>query len=329
MAQFVGRGQVTPADELRELLNLAEKRLAHVRGSGESALALLKELDRIAFLWPQLEAQGVDLRPEAGRWATVQKTVMQKAARLLAELKGQGGIEKLRRVEHPDGTDAPWWNLDSLVRERNRSSLRRTALTLAAVVIIGAGLYFLFFRVLFRPDPLVQEAVRRVGAGEQFVQQDGNFAAALAEFEAAAAATPGDPDVWLRVGAARQQLGDGQGAEEAFDQARTVSASDLDFLRARAAAYLALGMIDPADVDLRAALDIKYDDAQSWYLLANVFESRGQIPEALDALDKSSQYAEETNQNELTAMARYRMGMLMQQMQLAPPTVETGPPPTP
>ena len=52
MAQMVQRGQVTPADELRDLLDTAEKRVANVRWSGEGALALLGELDRIAELWP-------------------------------------------------------------------------------------------------------------------------------------------------------------------------------------------------------------------------------------------------------------------------------------
>ncbi len=52
MAQMVQRGQVTPADELRGLLDSAEIRVANVRWSGEGALALLGELDRIAELWP-------------------------------------------------------------------------------------------------------------------------------------------------------------------------------------------------------------------------------------------------------------------------------------
>ncbi len=329
MAQFARAGQVTPADELRELLTVVEKRLANVRGSGDGALALLRELDRIAVLWPQLEAQGMDLRPEAGRWETIQRAAMQKARPILAELKPLGGIEKLRAAEHPRGTNAPWWNIDVYTRERNRQSTMRLLLSLTAIVIVGVGLYFLLFRVLFPVDPKVQESVRRVNAGEQFVQQDGDFAAALAEFEAAAAATPDDPDVWLRVGAAREQLGNAQGAQEAFDRARSLSASDLDFHRARGAAYLAFGLIDPAEVDLQAALTLKYDDAQSWYLMANVLESRRQTAEAIDALDKASQYAAETNQSELTAMARYRMGLLMQQLQFAAPTGEPATTPTP
>jgi tetratricopeptide (TPR) repeat protein len=331
MAQVVRAGQVTPADELRDLLAIAEKRLANARGGGESALALLRELDRIAVLWPELEAQGMDLRPEAGRWETVQRMALQKARSLLRELKGLGGIEKLRAAEHPRGTAAPWWNIDAYTRERDRQSFRRLFLSLAGVVIVSVGLYFLLFRVLFPVDPKVQESVRRVGDGEQVVQESGDFAAALVQFEGAAAATPDDPDVWLRVGAAREQLGNTEGAREAFDRARSLSASDLDFHRARGAAYLALLLVDRAGADLQQALALQYDDAQSWYLMANVFEARGQTAEAIDALDKAGRYAAETNQDELTAMARYRMGLMIQQMQLQgpPSAAETEAVPTP
>jgi cytochrome c-type biogenesis protein CcmH/NrfG len=329
MAQSVRTGQVTPADELRDLLSLSEKRLANVRGGGsQAALDLLLDLDRIAVLWPELESQGVDLRPEAGRWATVEKTVYQKASRLLAELKPLGGIEKLRAEHHPEGTDAPWWRIDAYVREHNRLRTRRFVLIGIVVVVAGISLYYIL-RLLFPVDPKVQESVRRIGSGEQLAQQKGDFAAALAEFEAAAQATPDEADVWLRVGAAREQLGDAKGAQEAFDRARSLSASQLDFLRAQGSAYLALNLIDPADRALQAALKVKYDDAQSWYLLASVFESRRQISEAIDALGKAGQYAEETQQNELTAMARYRMGMLMQQQQLSPPTMEPAQTPAP
>ena len=329
MAQSVQRGYVTPADELRDLLAVSEKRLANVRGSRAASLDLLTDLDRIAELWPELEAQGVDLRPEAGRRSTVEKTVLQKASRLLTELKTLGGIEKLRGEHHPEGTDAPWWNLDSYVRERNRRRNRKLILTAAAVVVVGVALVTAL-RLLFPVDPNVQEMVRRVGAGEQLAQQNGDYAGALVEFEAAAQVMPDDPDVWLRLGAVRGQLGDATGAQQAFDRARTLSESELDFLRAQGAAYLAVEMVDRANEALQAALKIKPDDAQSWYLMANVFESRGQISDAIDALDKAGQYAEETRQNELTAMARFRMGMLMQQQQFTVPTAEaTGATPAP
>ena len=69
MAQTVQTGQVTPADELRELLAIAEKRVANVWGSGESAVALLKELDRIAGSGPcsRRRARICDRRLGVGR----------------------------------------------------------------------------------------------------------------------------------------------------------------------------------------------------------------------------------------------------------------------
>ena len=43
--------------------------------------------------------------------------------------------------------------------------------------------------------------------------------------------------------------------------------------------------------------------------------------------DKASTYALETHQDELTAIARYRMGMLMQQLNFQQPTPQTSPTP--
>ena len=110
-------------------------------------------------------------------------------------------------------------------------------------------------------------------------------------------------------------------------RARALLPSDSDFLKGRAAAYLLFSLVDPADKDLQAALKIKNDDAQAWYQAATVFEARGQIQDAIDALDKASTYAEETHQDELTALARYRMGMMMQRGALPQVTATPAGPP--
>ena len=319
MAQAVVRGQVTPADELRDLLEMVEKRVASVRWSGDGAVALLQELDRIAELWPVLEAQGVDLRPEAGRWATIQASVMRNANGILSELKGRGGIQALRQQAHPEGADAPWWRLDEYVADKRRKRLRRTA-TIVGIVVVVVVLGWFLFQKLFPVDPKVAESLRRVSRGEQLVQENNDWPGALAEFQAASALTPGDYDVWLRLGVAEEQMGNAQAAKDAFDRARALLPSQADFLKGRAAAYLLFNLVDQADKDVQAALKINAEDAQAWYQAASVFEVRGQLTEAVDALDKASTYAEETHQDELTALARYRMGMLMQRAALSPET---------
>lgn len=315
MAQTVQRGQVTPADELRNLLETDETRVANVRGSGEGVVRLLKELDRIAELWPQLEMQGVDLRPEAGRWETLQASIRRNATGILAELQRRGGIRSIRDEVHPGGTGAFWWHLDEYVAQARKQRVRRAATIAIAVLVLAAAGWFLFQK-LFPVDPKVVESVRRTNQGDQMVQQDGDWAGALAQFQAAAAATPGDSEVWLRVGVAEGQLRNTQAAQDAFDKARSLLSSDLLFFRGRASVYLLYDLFDQADKDIQAALAIKNDDAQTWYEAASVYEARGQIAEAVDALEKASTYAEETRQDQLTALARFRMGMLMQRLSM-------------
>jgi tetratricopeptide (TPR) repeat protein len=324
MAQTVQRVQVTPADELRDLLESAEKHAANPRSSGNPAEALLRELDRIDELWPQLEAQGMDLRAEAGRWDTLQATTYRNAGRILAALNPQGGIAALRQQVHPEGTEAPWWHLDEYVKQTRRKRFRRIATIGAIVVVVGLAVYFAL-RLLFPVDPKVSEAARRTNQGEQLVQQSADWPSALVEFQAATAVNPNDYDAWLRQGAVEEHLGNADAAKQVFDRARNLLPTDLDFYKERASAYLVLGLIDPAEEDIQAALKIKNDDAQAWYQLASVYEARNQIQDAIDALNKTSTYAEETHQDELTAIARYRMGMLMQQLNFSMPP-ETGTP---
>jgi len=312
MAQAIQAGQVTPADELRELLTVAEKRVASVWSSGDSALSLLRELDRIAALWPVLEARGMDLRPEAGRWETLRAAVERRSADIVADLRTFGGIEKVRLEIHPEGTDAPWWHLDRVVRAGRQQRIRRTGLILGGLTVLLVVLYA-GLRLLFPVDPKVAEAGRHISAGDQLIQGQADFVGALAEFEQAAELTPDDPEVLLRVGVAQEKIGVAS-AEEVFARARAFTPDDVVFRQLRASVYLTFGMLEQAERDLQVALAAKPEDPITWYELASVYELRGQIGEAMDALEKVDLYATEADMVEMSATARFRRGMLMQQV---------------
>lgn len=311
MAQTVQAGQVTRADELRELLTIAEKRVANVWGTGDSALSLLRELDSIAALWPVLENQGMDLRPEAGRWETLRAAVDRRAADVVADLRALGGMDKVRLEIHPEGTDAPWWQLDRVVSANRRQRIRRTGLILGGLAVFLAVLY-VGLRLLFPVDPKVAEAGRRIGAGDQLIQGQADFVGALAEFEEAAELTPDDPETLLRVGVVREKVGTAT-AEEMYARARSLMPDDVVFRQMRASVYLTFGMLEQADRDLQVALAAKPEDPITWYELASVYELRGQIGDAIDALEKTDLYATEADLVEMSATARFRRGMLMQQ----------------
>jgi predicted Zn-dependent protease len=118
--------------------------------------------------------------------------------------------------------------------------------------------------------------------------------------------------VLLRVGVVQEKTGKAT-AEETFARARALMTDDVAFQQMRASVYLLFGMIERAEQDLQAALAAKPDDPITWYELASVFESRGEIPDAIRALERVDEYAAEAKLVELSAMARYRRGMLMQQ----------------
>ena len=217
----------------------------------------------------------------------------------------------MRREIHPEGSNAPWWRLDEVVRANRRHRIRKAGLILGGLAVITAVLYF-GLRLLFPVDPKVAEASRRTGAGDQLIQGQADFPGALAEYEQAAELTPDDPEVWLRVGAVQEKTGDAA-AEETYARVRALVPDDVAFQQMRASVYLLFGMIERAEQDLQAAVAAKPEDPITWYELASVFESRGELRDAIGALERVDRYAAEAELVELSAMARYRLGILMQQ----------------
>ena len=93
MARTVPPPYLTAVDELRYLLDAAEKRAINIRGAGaERAGELLAWLDRIDALLPELEASGADVRAEQGRWPGVQGVVRKHASAILPRAKTRGRV---------------------------------------------------------------------------------------------------------------------------------------------------------------------------------------------------------------------------------------------
>ena len=314
MARALRYEQLTPADELRERLTACEKELANLRGSGASARVLLEDMDRISELWPVLEAAGLDLRPEAGRWETIQASLRRSARRLLKELRASGGLAAVRAQQHPDGACGWWWRLDEALAQENKGRALRTGLTAATVIIAGLALYFIF-RLLFPVDPNLSAAMDLQTAGEMKIQNSGDFAGALADFKSATDFLPNDAVTWLRLGVVQEALGDKTAMAESYGRARALVVSDADFQFDRAGVYFALDMLDKARADAQASVAAAPENPYGYYLLSSVYETLGQSQDALTALQRAVDLAEAQQQTELSAMARYRMAIMMQQVQ--------------
>jgi tetratricopeptide (TPR) repeat protein len=327
MAQAIRSEQFTPADEIRGLLTTAEEQIPHLKGSGAQVVDFLLGLDRVHELWPRVEAMGADLRPEAGRWETLQAQVHSQGPVIVHEIGAAGGFETARARYHPAEQAAWWWQLDREVHQNRIQRARKAVLTLLAVAIIGAMALFVINRVL-PTDPKYQAAMSKQMAGQRLIEEQKDYASAIKAFQEATVLTPGDAEPWLWLGVAQKKVGDNDAAENSFARARSILGNDLELYIQRGLILSGIGLLDDARADLDAALKIDPEEPRAWLYLANVQESQGQLGEAIKSVERASDLSEKRDQPQLTAIARYRLAILYQQFQgesIQPPT----PTPTP
>jgi tetratricopeptide (TPR) repeat protein len=321
MAKSIRADQITPADELRALLADSERLVVSLRGRGVEAKELLEDMDRIALLRPQLEAAGVDLRPEEGRWETLQANLRTHGPALLRELSAAGGLAALRREKYGDTRAPEWWYLDEELADRRMKQLRRTGLTIAGV--IGAVLlgYFILTK-LFPTDPNVQNAVTATMAGQQKAQQ-ADWEGALVDFQHAAEYTPDDPEPWASIAAIQTQLGRTEEAAAAKATLRRLLPDDVAYHNQLAQVLAAFGLNEEAVAEGEAVLALDPENPEANFSIAGAYENMGNLEMAVKYMELASQYADARGKSELTVIARYRLAMLMQQFSFSPPPTPT------
>ncbi len=280
--------------------------------------ALMDRLDLIADAWSDLAGAGADLRPETGRWETLQAAVRRSAPRLLAALQQRGGLAALRGERRPDAAHW-WWQLDELDRDRKRKSAIRTITILVVAGLLIAGGMFLF-RTLCPPIPRWPHPFRTSTAGQRLVERAQDFSGAAAEFALATEAAPAEVDSWLWLGAAQQRLGQAEQADESFARARALVDDELRYRLSRVPIFISSGLLDDAESDLRAAESLDASSPELYYIWATVYEVRGDYAGAVRTLRAASAFAEARGEDELNAMSRYRLAMMMEQMQVRPPS---------
>ena len=148
MAHTVDSRAETPANELRTLLDQAERQLPTLdRAEFE---AYLLRLDRIAAMLDTLEAEGLDLRAEQPRWEGLLTRISTRAGDLVRIAGGPGKMAELRR-KHP-AAQGFWWRLDEQVAATRVRELKRFAVGAVVALIILAAATLVYQR-FFAPSP--------------------------------------------------------------------------------------------------------------------------------------------------------------------------------
>jgi tetratricopeptide (TPR) repeat protein len=319
MAHDIRRDTGTPAEELRRSLDQAERLLPDLRNNPAAATELLTTMDRIASLFAGLEAEGMDVRPERGRWDGLQRAVTNRIAYVVRSVPDWDAA----RREAQATPDRPWWYLDrtlAATRSRNR---RRALVTVVAASALVALLVFAW-RTLFPVDPAVAAAQQAMELGQRHVRLQA-WEAAYASYTEAAQATPNDaiPFIWL--GVLKAELGDAEGAAAHFAQAERLQPDPVRFHVEKSFAYNQIDRYVEAEAEARAALAIDPNSPHAHYVLAGALEQQDKIDAALEEFDIASQLAEQVDAN-LAALARIRLATLMQ---AAPFREATEPTPAP
>lgn len=305
MAHDIRRDIGTPAEDLRRLLGQAERLLPDLRSHPEATPELLVTLDQIAALFGELEAQGMDLRPERGRWEGLQRAVHNRIGFVVRSVPDWDTAR-----QHAQATpDRPWWYLDQTLAAARRRNRQRLILTAVAAVALLA-LAIVVWRVLFPVDPAVAAAQRAMEIAQRHIRLQ-EWEAAYTSYEEAAQATPNDavPFIWL--GVVKEQLGDSQAAADHFMQAAGLSADAVRYHVEKSFAYNQIGQYVQAEAEARAALAVDPNSPHAHYVLAGALEQQNQIEAALEEFDIASQLAEPIDAN-LSALARIRLATLLQ-----------------
>lgn len=304
--------RLTPADELRHLLDDAEKRAVNLRGVGpDEATQLLLWLDQIDALIPKLHEIGVNIQPELGRWEGVQGVVQRYANNLQRELQPAGGLARVRAQQPTTPSQQRWWWwLDVIGRKNTIQRVRKNVIWIAgiAIVVIAAAL---LLQKLFPVDPLVKESYSLQIAAEQLIIDGGDPEIILQKLEQAAALTPDQMDIQAKLVVLYEQQGQSERAE-AIRQSLLETYSASDVYAQLAQTHFEMSDYDQALALAKSAIEANPDNAVAFMSAGLAAEALGDRMSAVGYLKEAATVAERTDDAELQAIARIQLAQIMQ-----------------
>jgi tetratricopeptide (TPR) repeat protein len=321
MAYSVESRTNNPANQLREALDQAERQIVNVDASTVESFFVL--LDRIEQMFAELAQSEIDLRPEETRWQSLLNRISSQPRPLVRAANGAGGLAALR-AQHPPA-EGWWWHIDAEVAQRTRRTVIRIAATVAAIVVVVAGVLW-GVNYFFPPNPETIALIETTGQLDQLILEE-RWDEALAVVEQGLQRLPDSPEllIWESVLAAR--TGDQARADTALARAQEVFSGDpAQFWVAVGNTRLQTGDIDGAQAAADRALELNEEEPQAYFLLGGIAEIRGDVPTAVAMFDRTFALAEDNNP-QLAVIAKVRLGYLLQRPAGAPG--ETTPEPTP
>ena len=305
---YLQQKKLNPADELREILSSLEERQLKIKQMDTTqALIFLRDLDQLDRLFAQLEAAGLDLLAEQGRFAAVQARLKKMAASFLKALGGPGALSEYRPAPPPP-REQWWWYIHEILAAQQQQLLRQVALGLI-LILLALGGVILAFNTILAPSP---EAVARVEAENSAYAaiDEGDYREALAAIEQGLVKVPGDPGLLIFKGVLNEMSGEVSEAAQSFAQAEAALNDPLTFYLGRGQLELRVNRLAEAEREVRAALKVDETSARAWFLLGQALELQDRRFEAIPAYEKAGQLALNSGDDEVVVLARLALGRI-------------------
>jgi len=316
MARTIPKQTRTPADELRDLLDTCYKIAVNSQdASPETLHALLHNLDRIQELFPLLEAQGVDLRPERVKWQEVQGAVRRHQHELITGLRPLGGLKNLR-TERPDPPDREthwWWWLDEIRAAAKRKQLMTVLIIVTGFALLVAIGIFAFQKFLPVDEDIAAAYDHKLNAENYVVT--GELDNAITELEAARELTPDDPDILSLLAALYDRTNQSQKAAATIDELNAHYPADI-VLSSLAQSYLAVGEVEKAQDLALQAIDVAPANPQGYLVAGMAYEAKGDVRQAMNYYQTAAEKANAAGDFQTEAFAKVRLANILQKPQI-------------
>ena len=308
MAYSVREERRSLATSLRDDLAEAERVILQLHP--DNVESFLQLLDRVDERFTQLESSGLDLRPEQTRWGSFHSKLRREAGRVTRVLDAAGGLEQLRQANPP--AQGLWWHLDAVVAATRRRFIRRLGLTASTLVSLAVIVWALFTFVIPADANTVIASEAITALRQLTAEERWEDALAVAE-EAKPQLTRPDIELLIWEAVIRDRLGQSERVQDALAEAKALVPSNQ-----QVAYFWTLGSIRQAVGDLEdacaagnEALALDPSDPRGYFLLGSVAEVEGDISSAIELFENTFELALENN-TQLAAVARVRMGTLLQ-----------------
>lgn len=197
-----------------------------------------------------------------------------------------------------------WWYLDELLKEKRVRARKRWLVRGGIAAVVLLAVYIILTKVVPQPKQSViyQEEANRL-------YQEGELDEAIEIYRKAQDLEPDDSSIPLMLGMIYEDKGLLDRANDYFERARLLSSQKIDFYNSRGMVYFQMGKLDKATLDVKKALELDSNSAFSHFLLGSIYEMENRIAEAIVEYQIVSDLDQDP---QLTVMARFKMGMIMQ-----------------